>query len=138
MNRALIFVIKSMKKLVKSQCYGVQMGIGTCSACYQYPFVPRSIAISRVFSWIFKPPQITNGNLILVVLLVESNTMVFLRESKDVQKQWMIESVLQSHYQDSKASVLKNYIHTNMGACQRQTCQMHARKTKSVPTSNQE
>ena len=28
MNRALIFVIKSMKKLVKSQCYGVQMGIG--------------------------------------------------------------------------------------------------------------
>ena len=28
----------------------------------------------------------------------KSVKMVFLRESKDVQKQWMIESVLQSHY----------------------------------------
>ena len=37
------FVIKFIKKLVKSQYYGVQMGIGNMLSKYQYPFVPRSI-----------------------------------------------------------------------------------------------
>ena len=54
------------------------MGIGNMLSKYQYPFVPRSIAIWRVFSWNFKTPQITNGNLIIAVLLVESNTKLIL------------------------------------------------------------
>ena len=44
------FVMMFMKKLVKLLCYGVQMGIGNMLSKYQYPFVPRSIAIWRVFS----------------------------------------------------------------------------------------
>ena len=37
-----------------------------------------ALRFDEFFHEIFKPPQITNGNLILAVLLVESNTMEIL------------------------------------------------------------
>ena len=98
-----------MKKLTKSQYYGVQMGIGTCSACYQYPFVPRSIAIWRVFFMnfitkvsLFISRFFSNSHtmeLVMDFLLLfkellayfwlESKTMVFVRSSK-VTNGWLV------------------------------------------------
>ena len=47
------------------------MAIGTCSACYQYPFVPRSIAIWRVFFMNF----ITKVSLFISRFFSKSHTM---------------------------------------------------------------
>ena len=48
-----------------------------------------ALRFDEFFHEIFKPPQITNGNLIIAVLLVESNTMVFVRSSK-VTNGWLV------------------------------------------------
>ena len=100
----------SWKKLVKSQCYGVQMGIGNMLSKYQYPFVPRSIAIWRVFFMdfynknecpfhfpIFSNPIQLNWSWIFgyflknfwAYLWLESKTMVFVRSSK-VTNGWLV------------------------------------------------
>ena len=44
---------------------------------YQFYLYPAAFRFDEFFHGIFKTPQITNGNLKVAVLLVESNTMLF-------------------------------------------------------------
>ena len=57
---------------------GYKWVLVTCWASTNTHLYHVALRFDEFFHEIFKPPQITNGNLILAVLLVESNTMHFL------------------------------------------------------------
>ena len=52
-----------------------------------------ALRFDEFFHEIFKPPQITNGNLILAVLLVESNTMTVWQITVKTQQQLLINEI---------------------------------------------
>ena len=66
----------SLKKTRQSErLRGYQWVLVTCWASTNTHLYHVALRFDEFFHEIFKPPQITNGNLILAVLLVESNTM---------------------------------------------------------------
>ena len=80
MKRALIFVVKSMKKTCQNerlQATGYQWVLVLAQHVTNTHLYPVALRFDEFFHGIFKTPQITNVNLIVAVLLVESNTMHF-------------------------------------------------------------